>query len=421
MKITLTRILFTAIALVAFSAVSWSQFTLSGEFRPRMEMSHGYKSLATSDQNASMFTDQRTRLVFDFSNDFIVTKLVLQDIRTWGNQKQLVTNENYATSVHEAWAEAKLSKKLSLKLGRQELVYDDHRIFGNVGWTQQARSHDLALIKYAGIVNIHVGLAYNENTNRTNNFYDGPNAYKAMQFMWLNRKMDHFAFSFLILNNGVAYTKAVNADGDMTEQGIRYSQTVGSRVSYKKDKLSLAANFYFQTGLDGAGNDLNAYETMVTADFAVNKKFKVGAGYEILSGTDYTTSDQNNSFAPLYGTNHKFNGFMDYFYVGNHMNSVGLNDLFFKAAYKVGKTNLAANYHLFSMNAELGDGIDKNLGSELDFVAAYPINKQVKLNIGFSQLFAGESMELLKGGDMNESNNWLWVMFTFKPTFFTTK
>ena len=35
---------------------------------------------------------------------------------------------------------------------------------------------------------------------------------------------------------------------------------------------------------------------------------------------------ENNSFTPFYGTNHKFNGHMDYFYVGNHIGNVGLRE-----------------------------------------------------------------------------------------------
>lgn len=53
-----------------------------------------------------MFTSQRTRLNLDYTGDKITTKLVLQDVRNWGNQKQLVGNEDYVISIHEAWAEA---------------------------------------------------------------------------------------------------------------------------------------------------------------------------------------------------------------------------------------------------------------------------------------------------------------------------
>jgi hypothetical protein len=73
-------------------------------------------------------TAQRTRLNALFSTEGIQTKLVLQDVRYWGSQPQLVANEDYATSVHEAWAEVNAFSNFSLRAGRQELVYDDHRI-----------------------------------------------------------------------------------------------------------------------------------------------------------------------------------------------------------------------------------------------------------------------------------------------------
>jgi len=79
-----------------------AQFSLSGEFRPRTEFSRGYKTLAVEDQKMSTATAQRTRLNAIYVTDVLKTKLVLQDVRYWGSQPQLVTNEDYATSVHEA-------------------------------------------------------------------------------------------------------------------------------------------------------------------------------------------------------------------------------------------------------------------------------------------------------------------------------
>ena len=71
-----------------------AQFSLSGEFRPRTELSRGYSTLASDGQKASVFTSQRTRLNAVFKNEFIQTSLVLQDVRLWGGQPQLVTNED---------------------------------------------------------------------------------------------------------------------------------------------------------------------------------------------------------------------------------------------------------------------------------------------------------------------------------------
>ncbi|MDO8928863.1 MAG: alginate export family protein, partial [Bacteroidota bacterium] len=323
-----------------------AQFSLSGEFRPRTEYSHGFGTLAAEDQKASLFTSQRTRLNFDFKMDLLKVGLVLQDVRTWGSQPQQVANQDFATSVHQAWAEINFTPEISLKAGRQELAYDDYRIFGNVAWAQQARSHDVALFKYAKKVNVHLGIAHHENTNRKDNIYDGPDAYKDLQFLWINQKTAGLSWSLLFLNNG----KPVN---EGTEQKTKYSHTFGTHLEVPMDKLAFSGNFYFQTGEDGARKALNAYNLLAEATYKSSEKTQWQLGYEMLSGTDYNIEEKNASFTPLYGTNHKFNGFMDYFYVGNHLSSVGLADAFAKFATSKNKTTFNADLHFFASTAKI--------------------------------------------------------------------
>ncbi len=387
-----------------------AQFSLSGEFRPRTEYSHGFAALAAEDQDASVFTTQRTRLNFDYKMDLLKVGLVLQDVRTWGNQPQLVNNQDFATSIHQAWAEISLSKELSLKVGRQELVYDDHRILGNVGWAQQARSHDLALLKYSGKVNLHLGLAHNENTNRKNNIYDGPDAYKNMQFLWVNQKMEKIYWSLLFLNNGKPILEG-------TEQKTKYSQTFGTHLEAALKKLTLAGNLYFQAGEDGANKSLNAYNALLEMTYKVSDKSSLNVGYEVLSGTDFEQAEKNKSFNPLYGTNHKFNGFMDYFYVGNHINGVGLTDAYVKFSTSKNKTAFNADLHFFSSAAKISADAKNALGTEIDLSLTQTLNPATKITFGYSQMFGTESMELLKGGSKGTTNNWAYIMIAVTPKF----
>ncbi len=62
---------------VLIAQFSTAQFTLSGEFRPRTEISRGYKTLAVEDQKASTITAQRTRLNFGFNNELLKTNFML--------------------------------------------------------------------------------------------------------------------------------------------------------------------------------------------------------------------------------------------------------------------------------------------------------------------------------------------------------
>jgi len=158
--------------------------------------------------------------------------------------------------------------------------------------------------------------------------------------------------------------------------------------------------------------------------YKISDAFSAGLGYEYLSGKDQNDTDAEiKSFAPLFGTNHKFNGWMDYFYVGNHAESVGLTDISATLSYKKDKFSAKLIPHIFSAAADIYDGsqkMDNNLGTEIDLVFGYKIASDIMLNAGYSKMFATDSMEALKGGDKDENNSWAWLMFTFKPKLFSS-
>lgn len=399
------------------SMTAHAQFALSGELRPRTEYSHGYKTLAADNQQGSLFTSQRTRLNLDFTKDKLSTGLVLQDVRVWGSQAQLVSNEDKAASIHQAWLEYSFTPAISLKAGRQELVYDNSRIFGNVGWAQQGRSHDLVLLKYSGKIKVHAGLAYHEDAVRTNNFYFGPDAYKSMQFLWAQYGTENLKTSLLFLNNGVPIPRDTTGMGPVSDQGISFSQTLGPVISYTTDLLALSAEAYHQMGKDAAENNLSAWYAKLEAGVKLSK-VSVFAGYEYLSGTAFDEgAGSNKSFTPFYGTNHKFNGFMDYFYVGNHVNNVGLQDIYLKAKTKLGPLAIGADLHIFNTAAEMAAGADSYLGTELDLVCSWKLDDQFALTAGYSHMLPGAGMATLKGGSQNTYHNWAWLMLTAKPRF----
>ncbi len=125
---------FLVLTLLAIAPVMKAQFTLSGEFRPRAEYRHGFKTMVSENDKAAFQISQRTRLHAGFTYQTLKFGLTLQDIRLWGETPQLTAVSN-RFMLHQAWAEWAFAKNLSLKMGRQELVYDDARIFGNVDCT----------------------------------------------------------------------------------------------------------------------------------------------------------------------------------------------------------------------------------------------------------------------------------------------
>ena len=165
-----------------FSFQANSQFELSGQFRPRSEFRQGFQQLFDSDNAPAFFIDQRSRISSNFKNEKIEFHFVLQDYRTWGNTPQLNTSD-YGLSIHESWAKLKINKLNNVKLGRQEIVFDNARIFGNVDWAQQGRKHDAILYNYKRKHEVNVGFAYNSNNpSLTNQTYTVSNNYKTLGF-----------------------------------------------------------------------------------------------------------------------------------------------------------------------------------------------------------------------------------------------
>ncbi len=455
----------TTIFLVLLMVQSgFSQFTLSGEFRPRAEYRHGYGNLPDSGSTAGFFIDQRTRLNFNYDAEGFKTYISLQDVRVWGNQKQLIGNEVASISVHEAWLEAYTCKKVSLKLGRQEIVYDDHRIFGNVGWAQQARSHDAAILKFkTKNLKIDIGAAYNQQ-NAVNSWasYSLAN-YKSMAFLWLHKKInDNIGFSILFLNNGLqpfelnqniyeldSANTPVVVDTKDVHKNV-FSQTAGTRISFKEKKINANINFYYQTGSSGSSWDYdnnfngNWTDTKLQAmligldlNYKVNDNFKVFAGFEMQSGNSQTDTTQSynevqHAFTPFYGTNHKFNGYMDYFYVGNHTGSVGLIDIFGGLNYKIKNNIFSGTFHSFSAAADVLDiqlfnnsgeikALSAGLGNEIDVSWTRPLAKDVSMKLGFSTFMGTATMETLRGGSKDEFAGWSYLMIVVKPTFFQSE
>ncbi|MFZ1789674.1 MAG: alginate export family protein [Saprospiraceae bacterium] len=424
-------------ALLVFllmTSVAYSQFELSGEIRPRTEYRHGFKKLFGEGQDPAFFTEQRSRLYADYKMDKMTFKLSIQDIRIWGADRQIYKpgESLNGMNVNQAWAQYTFDSGLGLRVGRQELDYDNARFLGDLSWAQQSRSHDALLLAYTkNTFTGHAGFAFNQNANTAeptkllNNYYGlGGANYKAMQYLWLNKKFSKGSVSALIFNDGK----------EAADSSVNYMQTLGLYGKFSLGKVQLETEAYVQTGKDVTKKDVSAYLLAFNAMYPVSKKVSFGVGMDYVSGTDVTkAATESNSFDPLYGTNHKFYGFMDYFYVGNPSalkgRNVGLVDPYVKLVLNPNpNNNIVAFVHSFRSPVDIYKGGDattpsmsKALGTELDLVYTIKLSQGVSINLGYSQLFGTDSMAALKGGSKDQTNNWAWTMITFKPSFFKTE
>jgi Alginate export len=492
---------------------SAAQFSLTGQLRTRTEMRDGYGTLSPKGTTANVFTSQRARLAFAYKWDRVNFNVSVQDIRVWGQDASTINNaDGNKLMVHEAWAEVTLMNKsdstiktkgidnLSLKIGRQALIYDDVRLLGDLDWLQQARRHDAALLKamHHGW-QVDLGVGFNQNSDAagvTSTYYmpgnlpayvtnskgalvatpsgllplaangsvaaasslsgapvlantvstNGMNQqYKSMQMLYVSRKFGQTKFSGLFFKDDFSKYRLDSAGNASSGYvyGRRYDvKGVNSRLTYGlmingsfgnasglKKMYQVAA--YFQSGKDKDGKDLRA--SHYTASLTFQKgNFSFGPGYDYLSGNDPSTpASQNHRFDPLYGTPHKFWGYMDYYYVATGSPVGGLQDAYFKVKYQSNLFGIGVDAHNFRLaentaNAADPDkiNIDKNLGYEFDIISSYNLNKFTTVELGYCFMLANNSTEYIKRSTMDQAKHrpeWAYLMINIRPDFFFGK
>lgn len=450
MKITLKFVAIAAALMTSFNsfasepksirvagviAVDTSTFTIGAQIRPRFEYRHGFKKPFIDGATPAAFVEQRSRVWFDYRTKKFRMHLNLQDVRMWGSTDQIYkTDQSSIFNAFEAYGEYYLNDKWALKIGRQAIVYNNERFFGGLDWAQQGRSHDALLVKYnnrAKKLKIEAGGGFNsdasepsflayEKYNKNNN--------KSMAFIWADKKWDKFAISVLIHNDG----------REKQDTLIAYRQTFAVIPSFSVSKnLKIDAEAYLQTGENGAGQNVNAQFFSLSATYKTSLT-PLTLGVDYASGTQHDADDNtDNSWNPLYGTNHKFYGFMDYFYVGNGHGQAsgrasGLTDIFLKTKFTLGKkkkSNLLGHVHYFMSPVELIDLTDptktvsSTLGTEIDLVYVYKLTKGVTAKLGYSHMFDTESMKHIKAMPNANTgvNNWAWASINFSSDIFKHK
>jgi hypothetical protein len=448
------------------SFVASAQFSATGQFRPRAEFRDGYSTLQAKGAETAAFISQRTRLNVGFTGYRFKFFVAVQDVRVWGQDastiNRVTTAENNGLQLHEAWGEIMLNdtvsriQNLSIKIGRQEISYDDQKVIGGLDWLQQARYHDAIVLKYFNKGwTADFGAAFNQNKELlAGTIYNGVPAaasgytagtnglgtnYKSLEYLYLAKNFFFGDISFLFLSDNFnKYTNVTEGTPPVVtkvnEQGIWTRNTTGFYYNVNANrKLKFEGSVYHQFGHDKNGRSLSSNLASVTLTLQVRRKLFIGPGIDYLSGNDgteaVTATSTNNQFDPLYGTPHKFWGNMDYFYASSGFGAQGLLNYFLKAKYNL-KDNLIlfADLHGFQSANSLSNGAggeqSSYMGTELDLKISYNLTKMVNIEGGYSIMKASDSMvsEQVKNvANANLSPQWAYVMVNIKPNFLNKK
>lgn len=430
-----TAILFLAIIIFSnnylFAQNEDQELKINIQLRPRAEFRNGLFTPILEGQKPAAFIAQRSRIGFTYTKkQKLKIGLSTQVVNTWGNDAQVQTAAN-DISLYEAWAQLFFNPEWSIKIGRQILSYDDERILGALDWNTAGRKHDAALIRYEkDKLKADMAFAFNQNSEKiTGTFYDNSlsQPYRSMQFLWMRYQFsDALSASALVMNLDIQ---------SKIDSSVSHLQTLGGNVFYKKGKLNLSGTYYYQTGNNPKKNSVsiktNAWMAAVKADYNFNKKIGLTIGSDYLTGSDMNSSSGNISyFNPLYGTHHKFYGFMDYFYVSSPHKNVGLWDSYLNFNLNTSeKFNSQIALHHFESAAKVldytGAAANSSLGNEADLTFNYAVMKDVKLSGGYSQMFTNTSMKYVKNISHQEKmkplQNWIWLSLNINPEIVFSK
>jgi hypothetical protein len=359
--------------------------------------------------------------------------------------------ESDTIDLHQAYITVGNHKEfpLSLKVGRQELIYGEERIIGAYGWNNIGRVFDAAKLRWQNewfwidMFSSRVVIPEDDRFNVAND-YDWFSGFYASSTQIPKHTVD---FYFLSRN---ASPQAATAEPspqapqpsarDIYTLGVRFKSLPGQLGSwdYTLDLIGQLGNYRdTRAGAPTSRLDHEAYAVVAQGGYTFTNFWatpRLGLEYAHGSGDDNPTDGQHGTFENLFPTNHKFYGYMDFFSLQNVHDIRGIFQL--KPHPQV---SVALEGHLFWLadtsdsfytaagtprggagpTAGTGYGVNPNysnfVGSELDVIAGWAVTRFAQLEAGYGHFFHGDYIEQSLSAPTHGSRDadWLYVQLNF--------
>jgi hypothetical protein len=465
-----------------------ADISFSGEILTRLEVNeHGLNNAHTfnDDSDSEDFVVSRVRLNADVAvNDTTSAFIQMSRNATWGanavdsnntgnatgaaNGSFQVSDEDNNLGLHQAYFTLKnfASLPADMKVGRQQIVLDGHRLFGNTIWTVGQQTHDAVRLdhkhdnmsfSYAYIVASEGGTPGNNATVNTDSDVAAHMGYfKYAGILGGNLSLTYAGIIDPCGTNGATCTTNPAA-------GDNDQHTIGARQAGQLYGIDYRGEYYYQWGdanqdaqnlttgasTAGVGVERDAYMFGVR----IGKTFKnvtmkpgLTIWYDYLSGTDdddlTNTNAKWKSFNPVFDTGHKFYGLQDLFLgVGTGSESsgtaaLGLQDLAIKTKMSPAPGwTLKADYHWFYTAASAASNMTRGvsgkgtnqttdvgiketsvtneLGNEIDITLVNKYNANTTITAGFSNYSTTQLFRELRNVDGGGAN-WAYLQFHVK-------
>ena len=269
------------------------------------------------------------------------------------------------TDVNQAFVGYSASS-YSGKLGRQRILHAGQRFVGGVGWRQNEQTYDALSVSVPSLGAVKVDYSFIWNVNRI--FGPVDSAVQAKQW----GSDSHALLASYSPSKGHSLTGYAYLL-DFDNAAANSTSTYGIDYKGKFGKTAVAASYAVQSDYADNPSSFDTDYLFLELSTPVSGA-TVALGYELLGG------DEGVGFKTPLATLHKFQGWADKF-LGTP--GTGLEDVYLKVAGKISGIPVAVFYHEFTADEGGAD-----LGSELDIVGTYKINKNLSAQLKYASYSA---------------------------------
>ncbi len=380
----------------------------------RTRVNHHQGRDGDSGDPSHTWVEQRTRLGLGVALQQGPSVFVqIQDVRAWG--EELHTLFDYSADgldVHQAYLDLPLlTPGLVARIGRQELSYDEQRLIGPVGWTPQGRSFDAVRLRYAPPeAGWQVDALYAQVLDVEDALGNRSELIPPNETMFLTGAVARLEHELAGQKNALSlYGLAEHRYRDDLTRA-----TLGLWDKLKLGPVDLRVEGYYQTG-EAGDRDISAFLLAGAVGTRVPgvSWLQVTLWADYLSGDDDPTDGTVRAFDTLYGTNHAFYGFADFFInIPAQTQQQGLVDLALKlAATPAPDWRLGLDVHRF-LAAEPRGGPEA-FGWEVDGTVTWTPMPQLEAFAGAFLMVPDAGLEAIIGGDDADLGLYLSVQGTF--------
>ncbi len=340
---------------------------------------------------------------------------------------------------------------VSVKAGRQELVYGDQRLVGHLRWNNNARTFDALKVRWQnpvfGVDIFTGGLVYNDHHN-LNRSYIGSDTFSGAYFNWPTLATKAVVESYLLARNvntgiadqdfsGVAAPFRLPAKQDLYTAGLRVRSKPGSygpwdygfELMHQFGNRATTAPAATPAAVRAAARlDQDAYSAVLQGGYTWTEHLwqpRLAVLYSYASGDKSAADTKSQTFQNLFATTHLHYGYMDFNSLQN------LHDVRVTYAVKPA-TNLSFAleghiqalatsadfwYNVGGVFRNAGGyatrGTSNKLGTELDLAASWNPIPSTQLELGVSRYFRGNYIkESLADNGGSKDASYVYLQFT---------